>query len=31
MSGYTTTGASILSDIEALPEGVLFGEALHIG
>ncbi len=24
MSGYTTTGASILNDIEILPEGVLF-------
>lgn len=24
MSGYTTTGASILSDIESLPEGILF-------
>ncbi|NRB60073.1 MAG: TrkH family potassium uptake protein [Winogradskyella sp.] len=24
MSGYTTTGASIINDIEALPEGVLF-------
>ncbi|MEK9613527.1 MAG: potassium transporter TrkG, partial [Flavobacteriaceae bacterium] len=24
MSGYTTTGASILEDIEVLPEGVLF-------
>ena len=24
MSGYTTTGASILNDIEVLPEGVLF-------
>lgn len=24
MSGYTTTGASILSDIEAVPKGVLF-------
>ncbi|MFV0540561.1 MAG: TrkH family potassium uptake protein [Aestuariibaculum sp.] len=24
MSGYTTTGASILNDIEALPKGVLF-------
>lgn len=28
MSGYTTTGASILSDIEALPEGVLFWRSL---
>ena len=26
MSGYTTTGASILNDIESMPEGVLFGE-----
>ncbi|MCW8979770.1 MAG: TrkH family potassium uptake protein, partial [Altibacter sp.] len=24
MSGYTTTGASILSDIESIPNGVLF-------
>ena len=24
MSGYTTTGASILNDIEVLPEGILF-------
>jgi trk system potassium uptake protein TrkH len=24
MSGYTTTGASILNDIEALPKGILF-------
>ncbi|MBD0832443.1 TrkH family potassium uptake protein [Aestuariibaculum sediminum] len=24
MSGYTTTGATILNDIEAIPEGVLF-------
>ncbi|NAS29578.1 TrkH family potassium uptake protein [Flavobacteriaceae bacterium R38] len=24
MSGYTTTGASILNDIESLPEGILF-------
>ena len=24
MSGFTTTGATILTDIEALPEGVLF-------
>ncbi|HOK14821.1 MAG TPA: potassium transporter TrkG, partial [Candidatus Kapabacteria bacterium] len=24
MSGFTTTGASILSDIEALPKGILF-------
>ena len=28
MSGYTTTGASILNDIEALPEGVLFWRSL---
>ena len=26
MSGYTTTGASILNDIEAVPKGVYFGE-----
>ena len=24
ISGFTTTGASILSDVEALPEGILF-------
>ena len=24
MSGYTTTGASVLNDIEILPEGILF-------
>ncbi|MGJ8659555.1 MAG: TrkH family potassium uptake protein [Cellulophaga fucicola] len=28
VSGYTTTGASILNDIEALPEGVLFWRSL---
>lgn len=28
VSGYTTTGASILDDIEALPEGVLFWRSL---
>lgn len=28
MSGYTTTGASILSDIEALPKGVLFWRSM---
>jgi trk system potassium uptake protein TrkH len=28
MSGYTTTGASVLTDIEAVPEGVLFWRAL---
>jgi trk system potassium uptake protein TrkH len=28
MSGYTTTGASILEDIEVLPEGVLFWRSL---
>ena len=28
MSGYTTTGASILSDIEALPKGILFWRSL---
>lgn len=28
MSGYTTTGASILHDIEAMPEGVLFWRSL---
>ena len=28
MSGYTTTGASILSDIESLPEGILFWRSI---
>ncbi|WP_338732867.1 TrkH family potassium uptake protein [Mangrovimonas cancribranchiae] len=28
MSGYTTTGASILNDIEAIPEGILFWRSL---
>lgn len=28
MSGYTTTGASILNDIEVLPEGVLFWRSI---
>jgi len=28
MSGFTTTGASILSDIEALPEGILLWRSL---
>ena len=28
MSGYTTTGASILNDIEVLPEGILFWRSL---
>lgn len=28
MSGYTTTGATILNDIEALPKGVLFWRSL---
>ncbi|MBU2951291.1 TrkH family potassium uptake protein [Tamlana agarivorans] len=28
MSGYTTTGASILNDIEAIPKGVLFWRSL---
>ncbi|UNZ00477.1 TrkH family potassium uptake protein [Zhouia spongiae] len=28
MSGYTTTGASVLDDIEALPEGVLFWRSM---
>lgn len=28
ISGYTTTGASILTDIEALPEGMLFWRSL---
>ena len=28
MSGYTTTGASILNDIESIPEGILFWRSL---
>ncbi|MGA9238113.1 TrkH family potassium uptake protein [Robiginitalea sp.] len=28
MSGYTTTGASILDDIESMPEGILFWRSL---
>ena len=28
MSGYTTTGATILNDIESLPEGVLFWRSI---
>ena len=28
MSGYTTTGSSVLSDIEALPKGILFWRSL---
>ncbi len=28
MSGYTTTGASILNDIESLPKGILFWRSL---
>jgi len=28
MSGFTTTGASVLSDLEALPRGVLFWRAM---
>ncbi len=28
MSGFTTTGASVLSDLEAIPHGVLFWRAL---
>lgn len=28
MSGYTTTGASILNDIEAIPKGILFWRSL---
>ena len=30
MSGFTTTGASILSDIEAVPHGLLFLSLIHI-
>ena len=28
ISGYTTTGASVVNDIEALPEGILFWRSL---
>ena len=28
MSGYTTTGATILEDIESLPEGILFWRSI---
>ena len=28
MSGYTTTGATILNDIESMPEGILFWRSL---
>ncbi len=28
MSGYTTTGASILDDVESLPEGILFWRSM---
>ena len=28
MSGYTTTGATILTDIEAMPEGILFWRSM---
>ncbi len=28
MSGYTTTGASVLNDIEAIPKGILFWRSL---
>ena len=28
MSGFTTTGASVLTDIEALPAGVLFWRSM---
>jgi trk system potassium uptake protein TrkH len=28
MSGYTTTGASILNDIESMPEGILFWRSI---
>lgn len=31
MSGFTTTGATILNDIEALPTGCCSGAALHSG
>ena len=28
MSGYTTTGSSIISDIEALPESIIFWRSM---
>lgn len=31
ISGFTTTGASILSDIESIPKGLLFGGVLRTG
>lgn len=31
MSGFSTTGASILSDIEVLPKGILFWRSLRTG
>ena len=31
MSGFTTTGATILNDIESLPHGLLFGAVLRNG
>ena len=27
VSGFTTTGATIFTDVEILPRGILFGEA----
>ena len=31
VSGFTTTGSSIVTDVEALSHGILFGEALPSG
>ena len=31
VSGFTTTGSSILTNIELLPKGLLFGDPLRIG
>lgn len=31
VSGFTTTGASILTDVEALPHCILSGEVSHTG
>lgn len=31
ISGFTTTGASVLVDIESVPKGLLFGEVLRTG
>ena len=31
MSGFTTTGSTLVEDIEILPRGILFGAPLHTG